>query len=289
MWTEYVELPFRYDFPFVLKRMESDPLTHLDTEEKWVDVPLSLPGGRDVVRVQSLGTVDAPVFRITGEKEQEEVLRKIRDIFLWERNLNEVENHFKGTSLEDLQTRFPATPVVRSFDLYDALMRVIIHQQLNKSFAYRLSTRFVENFGGRLEGVWFYPSAETVASLSYEDLTALQFSRRKAEYVIDTSVKIAEGELDLHSFTSLTEEETIERLTKIRGIGKWTAQNWQMTGLGRSDLFPEADVGIQNGWKHYFGMETKPERAEMLEKSREWSPYRSYAALLLWRSLMENA
>ncbi|SIS48865.1 DNA-3-methyladenine glycosylase family protein [Salimicrobium flavidum] len=289
MWTEKVELPFRYDFSFVLKRLEEDPLIHLHMEEEWVDVPLVMEDeSREVARVESIGTIETPAFLITGETEKETVLSKIHDIFIWNFNMDRIEEHFKGSSLENLQNEFPATPVVKSFHLYDALMRVIIHQQLNMAFAYRLSTRFVENFGEQWKGVWFYPSPKTVASLSYEDLTALQFSRRKAEYVIDTSRKIANGELDLYEFTSLSEEETIDRLTEIRGIGKWTAQNWQVTGLGRADLFPEADVGIQNAWKHYFGLEAKPARSEMIEESREWAPYRSYATLLLWRSLMQE-
>ncbi|SDJ49492.1 DNA-3-methyladenine glycosylase family protein [Salimicrobium halophilum] len=286
MWRETVTLPFKYDFDFVLERMEEDPLIHLDREKKWVDIPVSDRDVRDVVRVTSIGTTEEPVFLLEGEKEKDYLLERVSDIFLWNRNINEIEDHFKETSLAELQKEFPATPVVKSFHPYDALMRVIIHQQLNTSFAYTLSTRFVQEYGYKWRGVWFYPTPETVASLSYEDLRKLQFSGRKAEYVIDTSRKIVKGEVDLHSFYSMTDEETKNSLTKIRGIGKWTAQNWLMTGLGRPDLFPEADVGIQNAWKKYFDLDTKPDRSEMIPESERWAPYRSYAALLLWRSLM---
>lgn len=289
MWTENIELPFRYDFSFVLDRMGEDPLIRLDKQEQWVDVPLVLHGNeREVARVQSTGTRDAPEFRVTGERDRDTVVNRLYEIFQWDVDLEKMDAHFLGTSLADLQKKFPATPVVRSFHMYDALMRVIIHQQLNKTFAYRLSTRFVENFGEKEKGVWFYPSPEKVASLAYDDLRELQFSQRKAEYVIDTSGKIARGELELNDFEQIGAEDTITQLTKVRGIGKWTAQNWQMRALGRADLFPEADVGIQNAWKLYFGKESKPSQEEMLRVSREWAPYRSYASLLLWRSLMEQ-
>ena len=104
-------------------------------------------------------------------------------------------------------------------------MKCIIHQQLNLSFAYTLTGRFVHTFGEQKDGVWFYPLPETIAQLDYNDLRELQFSMRKAEYVIDTSRMIADGRLDLDELDQLSDEDIMEKLVKIRGIGPWTVQN----------------------------------------------------------------
>jgi DNA-3-methyladenine glycosylase II len=77
----------------------------------------------------------------------------------------------------------------------------------------------------------------------------------------------------------------IKQLVKIRGIGPWTAQNFLLFGLGRPNLFPKADIGIQNAIKKHFQLEQKPTFEQMDEISKEWAPYLSYASLYLWRSI----
>ncbi|WP_252314521.1 DNA-3-methyladenine glycosylase [Sinobaca sp. H24] len=99
---------------------------------------------------------------------------------------------------------------MREPELYGCLVKTIIHQQLNMAFAYTLSTRFVERYGERSDGAWFYPSPEKTASLTAADLTELQFSRRKAEYVIDTSRQIAEGSLSLEEMETNASEDVIK-------------------------------------------------------------------------------
>ena len=123
------------------------------------------------------------------------------------------------------------------FHLYHCLMKCIIHQQLNLSFAYELTKRFVHTYGEQIEGVWFDPLPETIASLETDDLRKLQFSQRKAEYVIDVSKRIVSGSLCLEELHDLSDLEVEERLLPIRGIGPWTVQNVLMNGLGRPNLF----------------------------------------------------
>ena len=91
------------------------------------------------------------------------------------------------------------------FHLYHCLMKCIIHQQLNLSFAYELTKRFVHTYGEQIEGVWFDPLPETIASLETEDLRKLQFSQRKAEYVIDVSKRIVSGSLCLEELHDLSD------------------------------------------------------------------------------------
>jgi len=189
--------------------------------------------------------------------------------------------------LSALFTKYPATPLVREFDPFGNLMKTIIHQQLNMAFAQTLTLRFVQAYGEQSKGVWFFPTPERVAEIPYEELQAMQFSRRKAEYVIDTARKIVSGELDLAGLADLSDEEVLKTLTKVRGVGPWTVQNWLMFSQGRPDLFPVADIGIQNALKLYFQMDNKPNIEQIEKWMQEWSPYRSYAAMTLWRSIEE--
>lgn len=164
-------------------------------------------------------------------------------------------------------------------------MKCIIHQQLNLSFAFTLTERFVHAFGEQKDGVWCYPEPKTITGLEYQDLRELQFSMRKAEYAIDISRMIAEGALNLAELTHLSDEDIMKKLITIRGIGPWTVQNVLMFGLGRPNLFPLADIGLQNAVKRRFALEDKPSKDVMLQVSSEWAPYLSYASLYLWRSI----
>ncbi|QAS51935.1 DNA-3-methyladenine glycosylase family protein [Halobacillus litoralis] len=287
MWKERFKATSFYDFDYTLLRWQLDPLTHLNKEERWVDIPVKLEGGFHIARVQGLGTTVEPGFEVSSESEEEKeaILDHIKDLFQWDKDIEKVHRHFLGTNLEQLFSAHPGTPIVKDFHLYDCLMKVIIHQQLNMKFAYTLSTRFVEKLGSKKDGVWFYPSPETVAETSYDTLRELQFSQRKAEYVIDTSRLIADGELDLQELSEESNEDIMKALVKIRGIGPWTAENWLMFGVGRENLFPKADIGIQNALKFYFGMDKKPTIQQMKSWSENWEPYLSYASLTLWRSI----
>lgn len=287
MWTEKVVLDSIYDFDYTLSRLAFDPLISVDKEARWVDIPVVLQQKKHVVRVQAIGSTEKPIFKVSSSsnEDREELLTYVKDLFLWNVNLVNVESHFRGTNLGELFHRYPGTPIVRDFDLYYSLIKTIIHQQLNMKFAYVLSTRFVEQFGEQYNGIWFYPEAKTIANLTVEDLRDLQFSGRKAEYIIDVSKKITEGELDLVKLSKKSDQVIFSELIKIRGVGPWTVENWLLFGLGRNDLFPKADIGIQRALQAYMGMNSKPTADEMIDFSKDWSPYRSYASLTLWRSI----
>ena len=113
----------------------------------------------------------------------------------------------------------------------------------------------------------------------------MQFSTRKAEYVIGISQAIATGTLELEKFKRMDDEEVMAELVTFRGIGPWTVQNFLLFGMGRPNLFPLADIGLQNALKNLWKMDRKPTKEELLSRYDDWSPYLSYAALYLWRSI----
>ena len=276
-----------YNFDLVLSRLALDPLHQVDFAERSVKVPLMIGQEQIVTIVKAIGTTEKPAFQIEGiaNAHEEAAIRELTRIFQWESSLIEVHEHFQTTQLQELFNGHFGTPLVLDFHPYNCIVKCIIHQQLNLKFAYTLTERFVKTYGFEKDGAWFYPAAERVASLAVEDLRELQFSTRKAEYIIDISKEIVSGRLSIESLFDKTDEEIMKELIAYRGIGQWTIQNVLMFGLGRKNLFPIADIGIQNALKKLLGLESKPTKEQIEEMIPAWEPYLSYASLYLWRSI----
>nr|WP_249308746.1 DNA-3-methyladenine glycosylase [Lederbergia citrea] len=286
VWQEKVEVVGPYNFDLALSRLAMDPLNIVDQKERTVRVPI-YDHEPEVALVQAIGTTEDPLFLVTGDNPSTKVnvLNKIHFILQWNTSLGDIHEHFTLTSLKEIFTSHRGTPIILDFSPYTTLIKSIIHQQVNMKFAITLTEQFVKTFGFNMDGVPFYPSPGTVAGLHPDQLRQLKFSQRKAEYIIDLSKQIYNGEFNLEELMHLPDEDVIKKLVKIRGIGPWTAQSFLMFGLGRSNLFPIADIGIQNAIKKLYGLDRKPTSEEMLQYSAEWHPYLSYASLYLWRSI----
>lgn len=274
-------IPFTYHFDAALIRLAEDPVNRIDMENKMIYIPTEQG---TIISLQALGRPDAAEFHIKGYQDEAD-LQRVKEIFHLDRSLEPVYDHFNGTDLQPLFLQFRGMPLIRSFTLYGRLMKGIIHQQVNKTFANRLTMRFVQTFGRQKEGVWFYPYPEVIASLSVGQLRVLQFSERKASYMIGVSQAIVEGRLQLDSLRELDNEEVIRQLTQFKGIGPWTAQNFLLFGLGRENIFPTRDVGLQNALKKLWQMDRKPTISEIEDHLPQWTPYLNYAALYLWKSI----
>ncbi|BCU82971.1 hypothetical protein JIR001_27540 [Polycladomyces abyssicola] len=181
--------------------------------------------------------------------------------------------------------------LVLDASLYECLIKTIISQQLNLAFAAKLIERLVDLAGERVpfkgESLPVFPSPERVAALDYEQLQALQFNRRKAEYIIDISRRVASGTLDLETLWRMEDEAVMECLLPLRGVGRWTVECLLLFGLGRPDLLPAADIGLRNAVRHVYGLAHQPGEEEIRKIGRDWSPWRSYATFYLWDALSE--
>ncbi|WP_398295424.1 DNA-3-methyladenine glycosylase family protein [Sporosarcina saromensis] len=276
-----INLSFRYDYDRALERLASDPVHSVNLGTREVRIPME---EGNIVRLVGTGTTESPSFILQNVQNEDQV-EWVKRRFHFHQSLDQINTHFMQTDLEQLFIEHAGTPLVRNFSLYGTLMQNIIHQQLNLAFSHTLTMRFVQAFGSEQEGVWRYPKPEVVARLQVDDLRTLQFSARKAEYVIGLSQAIADGRLDLNKFETMEDEEVIRELVAYRGVGAWTAQNFLLFGLGRPNLFPIADVGLQNALKKVWNLTRKPTADEIAEHFPRWSPYLSYAALYLWRSI----
>ncbi|HHL3300250.1 DNA-3-methyladenine glycosylase family protein [Bacillus sp. SM-B1] len=286
MWSEHVTLEYPYHFEEVLKRLSFDPLNVIQLDEKVIYVPLCIDEEQIVVRLQGIGTVQNPQFWISSQTgDSEKVMKRMRAIFHWNEPFQDIQNHFLNTSLRPLFETYAYTPIILEFDYFACLLRCIIHQQINLKFATVLTEQFVKRYGTEKNGVFFFPTPEIVANISIEELREQKFSQRKAEYIVGLGRSIVSGTLNLASMETEMEDEVSAQLLPIRGIGTWTVQNFLMFGLGKKNMFPKADIGIQRAVQGLFQLDDKPDDAFLEKVKQECEPYCSYAALYLWKSI----
>lgn len=171
-------------------------------------------------------------------------------------------------------------------DAFEALMWCIVGQQVNLPFAYTLRRVLIdlrgEDAGG---GMRAHPSPEAVAALDYDDLTARQFSRRKAEYVIDTARLVASGDLPLEALGEGTATAAERALLAVRGLGPWSANYLMMRGYGFADCVPVGDAGLTAALQRFHAVDARPGPAETRRLMEPFAPFRSLATFHLWMSL----
>src|SRR5512133_169111 len=162
---------------------------------------------------------------------------------------------------------------------FHALTRSIVFQQLSGKAAATILSRVVALFP---DGV---PTPEAVAATSDEALRAAGLSRQKIGYLRDLSSKVAGGALPLDEVESMSDDDLIDHLVQVKGIGRWTAQMFLMFRLGRRDVLPELDLGIQNAIKRAYRMRKRPTPKQVRKIGAKWAPHSSVASWYLWRSL----
>ncbi len=191
--------------------------------------------------------------------------------------------------MKKLIGRFPGFRPILTPDTYEAAAWAIIGQQVNLQFAYRLKSRLVASVNRtfEIEGERYhlFPSPSEIANIGYDALRSMQFSGRKAEYLIDFTRMVVSGELDLEALSDLDYDAGVERLLSIRGIGPWSANYILMRGAGHRDAFPIGDSGINHAVRELYHLNSKPELKYLLELGERWRPFRSLATFYLWKSL----
>lgn len=181
--------------------------------------------------------------------------------------------------------RVPLTATV-----WEGLAWAIVGQQVNLAFAYELRRTMAELCARDAgDGLLAHPSPEDVAGLDYGDLTARRYSRRKAEYLIDTARLVAAGELPAERLPEEMATSVERRLLAVRGLGPWSANYAMMRACGFGDCVPYGDTGLTTAlWRH-FATETRPGVPETRALMEEFAPFRSLATHHLWMTLGDPA
>ena len=161
-----------------------------------------------------------------------------------------------------------------ALDAFEALVGSITAQQVSLRAAFAIRSRLVHRFGRRGRVAYAFPTRADLAAARPDDLTALGFSRRKAEYVLS----LARSELDLAGLAALSDEDVKARLTELPGIGEWTADWFLARHLGRPDAWPAGDLGLRKAVSAFYldGRDVSTEEVRSL--GERFSPYRNLAA-----------
>jgi len=160
------------------------------------------------------------------------------------------------------------------------LIRAILAQQL--------SGKAAETIFGRVKTLVGDADQLTPAAILAVDPDALRaagVSRPKISYLRDLATRVSDGRLDLHALDEQSDEQVVEAITAVKGLGRWSAEMFLMFRLNRPDVFPVGDLGIVKGMQRLLEMKSRPAPSTMLRTAELWRPYRSVAAWYLWRIL----
>lgn len=192
-------------------------------------------------------------------------------------------NHFQKVDpilFSVAQTIILEEHVIRSSDRYFvSLCSEIIGQQLSGKVADVLFDRFEKLFPKRRV------SPKRVLALSEETLRGTGMSWSKARFIRDLAQKVLAKLVKLDQLAQLPDADVIGELTKVKGIGPWTAEMFLMFTLGREDVFSYGDLGLRNAIKKHYGFKKDPTVKQMEKIANKWKPYRTWAARILWKSL----
>lgn len=160
-----------------------------------------------------------------------------------------------------------------------SLARSILYQQLATKAAKCIYDRFISLFNGGESGVL----PESVISISAVDLRKIGVSGRKASYLHDLADKYNNGVLSDELIMKMSDEELIDRLTLVKGIGVWTVHMFMIFSLHRPDVLPVGDLGVRKGVKDLYGLKDLPGPLQMEQLCEKWRPYRSVGSWYMWR------
>ncbi len=161
---------------------------------------------------------------------------------------------------------------------FEAMAESIVYQQLNGKAAATIWQRLVDATGGVV-------TPESILKLTPQRMRKCGLSRQKLSYIRDLAEKTRSGDVDFAPLPAQSDEDVIAHLTRVKGIGIWSAQMFLMFALKRRDILPTTDYGILNSVRKHYGFKRLPKPRTVERLAEKWRPYRSVACWYLWRSL----
>jgi DNA-3-methyladenine glycosylase II len=168
-------------------------------------------------------------------------------------------------------------------DPFRSLVRSIIYQQVTGKAAASILAKFVALF----PQVEDFPTPTQVLEKSVEELRGAGLSGQKTAYIQDLAEKFLDGTIDPLSFSTMSNDEIIEHVVRVKGVGVWTAHMFLMTTLKRPDILPTGDLGIQKGFQVVYKLRSLPTHKKMEQLAKPWRAYATTASWYLWRAADE--
>ncbi len=175
----------------------------------------------------------------------------------------------------------PVSVKARRVPVFHSLVQSIIYQQLSGKAADTILGRFEALFG---DGA--FPSAEQVLAIDLERLRSAGLSRPKVKYICGIAERAAAGSLPtLEECDEMSDADILQRLTEMKGVGRWTVEMFLIFNLGRLDVLPVHDLGVRRGFQIAYGKRQMPKPEQLERFGEKWRPYRTVAARYLWRAV----
>jgi DNA-3-methyladenine glycosylase II len=165
-------------------------------------------------------------------------------------------------------------------DPFETLCMSIASQQLSTKAAATIFRRFQDLFPPDRK-----PTPERVMTLGDSEIRACGFSGPKVSFVKDLASRVIDGRLDLKGLKKHSDEDVMQQLVAVKGIGRWTAEIFLMFRLGRPDILPADDLGLMNAVQRAYRLRKRPDAKKLRQMGEAWRPHRSVAAWYLWQSL----
>jgi DNA-3-methyladenine glycosylase II len=166
----------------------------------------------------------------------------------------------------------------RGTDVFSALASSILYQQLAGAAASAIHARFLAKFDG-------HPTPQAVRRARVDRLRSVGLSRNKAEAIKDLAAKVIDGTVPTEGWGRLSDDEIVQRLTQVRGIGRWTVEMFLIFDLGRMNVWPIDDYGVRKGWSKIYGLDDLLKPKALLAEGERFQPYRTVAAWYCWRAV----
>lgn len=195
----------------------------------------------------------------------------------------------KDKRLAGLVDALPGYKALRGPDLWTMMLSSLVAQQISGAAARSIRNKLAHAYGHVVrvdnEDVPVVPSAERLYDLREDDLRAVGFSQKKAEYARGMAEALLNGTIVPHELKQLSPDEMIKKLSALRGVGVWTAECIGIFCIGHPDLIPADDLGIQKAITHLYKLKADPKPKEVRARGEKWKGWRSYATTYLWAGL----
>lgn len=257
---------------------------------------LDLDGNLVLASVSSAGSVEEPRLevRLQGQSLDDDSQTRASALVSWllgaEQDLRPFYDMVSGDeTMSGITKRFHGLHLPHTASVFEALVLAILGQQISTQVARIIRTLLIETYGPHLDvdGFRYYafPRPETLAALPVEKLRGMKLSWRKAEYIRGIALAALEESDGLESLRLLEDREVVSQVTRLRGVGNWTAQWLLVRALGRPDALPLGDLALRRTMSALYFQSEPIDDAQVEEFCARWSPWRTYATVYMFAAM----
>ncbi|PKB79491.1 MAG: hypothetical protein BZY88_13035 [SAR202 cluster bacterium Io17-Chloro-G9] len=257
---------------------------------------LDLNGNLVLASVRSDGSMEQPklAVELQGEDLSPAVVDLATERVAWLLGTDQDLTAFYNLAMNDsalaaITQRFLGLHLPHTSSVFEALVLAVMGQQIATNVARIIRTLFIESHGPRKsidgETYFAFPRPETLAAQSIEGLRGLKLSQRKAEYIHGIACAALEDATGLEGMHQLDDEEVVQQVTQLRGVGHWTAQWLLIRSLGRPDALPLGDLALRRAVSRLYFQGEEVNDVQVEEFARRWSPWRTYATVYMFTAM----